>query len=318
MVSRTGSAAVAGVVDGVLEVPGHGVIRPFLHYRTERGLFVWAPFPGRLPAVSTGEWDSPVDGPMTFAELQDSVDRVLGVHVPLEEPVGEGPRVLRRVVGGNSRLASRFRDGRVLLVGDAAHVHSAIGGPGLNLGLQDTVNLGWKLAGVLQGWAADDLLDTYESERRPVSERVLMSTQSQSALIAPGSDVTALRKLFGELLHDPANIQRIADLMSGNDIRYFEGEHPLVGRWAPDLLVGDRRLADLLHTGRPVLIDLLPGSPFALTSDRVDVHVGEGSVAMLIRPDGYVAWAADGPDQTGLEEALAKWFGIRPLTSATR
>ncbi|MEU4190881.1 FAD-dependent monooxygenase [Kribbella sp. NPDC026611] len=323
MVSRTGSAAAAYVEDGLLRIPGYGVIRPFLHHRTERGLFVWAPFPDRLPAISTGEWDVPGDGPMTFAELQESVDRVLGVHLPLSEPEGDGPRLLRRVVGGNSRLASRFRDRRALLVGDAAHVHSAIGGPGLNLGLQDTVNLGWKLAGVLQGWAPDDLLDTYESERRPVGERVVMSTQAQSALIAPGNEVTALRSLFGEFLQDPANIQRLANLMSGADIHYFNGPHPLTGHWAPDLLVGEQRLAELLRTARPVLVDLLPGSPYAqsVTSERIDVAVGEGAFAMLVRPDGYVAWAAsDAGDVDGLRDGLAKWFGVyeRPLTSATR
>ena len=138
--------------------------------------------------------------------------------------------------GGNSRLADRFRDGRVLLVGDAAHVHSAIGGPGLNLGLQDTVNLGWKLAAEIQGWAPDGLLDSYESERRPVGERVVMQTQAQSALIAPGSEVTALRELFTELLDDPRNVaaDRGPDVRRGHPLRRGR-PHPLVGRWAPDL-----------------------------------------------------------------------------------
>src|SRR5207245_10867447 len=111
MVSGMGSAAVRPeyVKHGVLNIPGYGVVRPFLHQRTERGLFVWAPFPGRLPAISTGEWDTPPDGDMTFEELQESADRVLGVHLPLAEPTGDGVRQLRRVVGGNSRLASSFR-----------------------------------------------------------------------------------------------------------------------------------------------------------------------------------------------------------------
>ena len=109
------------------------------------------------------------------------------MDIPLGPPDGDGPHLLRRLTGGNTRLADRFRDGRVLLVGDAAHVHSAIGGPGLNLGLQDAVNLGWKLAAEVHGWAPDGLLDTYESERRPVGERVVMPTQAQSALIAPAA-----------------------------------------------------------------------------------------------------------------------------------
>jgi 2-polyprenyl-6-methoxyphenol hydroxylase-like FAD-dependent oxidoreductase len=331
MVSRTGSAEVpAEYVDtarGVLVIPGYGVVPPFMHQRTANGLFVWAPFRDRAPAVSTGEWDVPDDEPMSFAELQASVDRVLGVHLPLREPSGDGARQLRRVVGGNSRLASRLRSGRVLLVGDAAHVHSAIGGPGLNLGLQDAVNLGWKLAAELQGWAPPGLLDTYESERRPVGERVVMQTQAQSALIAPGNDVTALRELFGEMLSDPVNIQRVAELITGADIRYHDGPHPLVGRWVPDLRVGSVRLAELMREGRPLLVDLTPSASFAdLGSDLVKVVTGHGesSIALLIRPDGYVAWAAeqDGPsEQEALREALTRWFGVpqpRPLTSATR
>ncbi|WP_427888700.1 FAD-dependent monooxygenase [Kribbella sp. GL6] len=327
MVSRTGSAAVPPewVEDGLLKIPGYGAVPPFLHQRTERGLFVWAPFPGRLPGISTGEWDAPPEGEMTFEELQASADRVLGAHLPLTVPTGDGVRQLRRVVGGNSRLASHFRSGRVLLLGDAAHVHSAMGGPGLNLGLQDAVNLGWKLAADVQGWAPPGLLDTYESERRPVGERVVMQTQAQSALIAPGNEVTALRKLFGEFLTDPGTVQRIADLMSGADIRYGGGAHPLVGRWAPDLRVGEVRLAELMHSGRPLLVDLTPSGTFSGTRvpEQVEVHAapGERAIALLIRPDGYVAWAAeqDGDaERDGLRDALEQWFQPRPLTSATR
>ncbi|MGW7679605.1 FAD-dependent monooxygenase [Kribbella sp. NPDC054772] len=333
MVSRTGSATVPPeyIVNGVLKVPGYGVIPPFLHQRTEHGLFVWAPFPNRLPAVSTGEWDTPSDGEMTFSELQASADRVLGVHLPLVEPTGDGVRQLRRVVGGNSRLASRFRSGRVLLVGDAAHVHSAIGGPGLNLGLQDAVNLGWKLAAEVQGWAPPGLLDTYESERRPVGERVVLQTQAQSALIAPGNDVTELRKLFGEFLDDPGNVKRVADLISGADIRYHDGPHPMVGRWAPDLRIerdsGTVRLTELMHAGRSLLVDLTPDGAFAAepVPEQVDVITGRGErqIALLIRPDGYVAWATEpadaaAQDVSGLRESLGRWFQARPLTSATR
>jgi 2-polyprenyl-6-methoxyphenol hydroxylase-like FAD-dependent oxidoreductase len=332
MVSRTANALVppeyVDPATGALSIPGYGVIPGLMHHRTERGLFVYGQLPGRPPVVSTGEWDVPAEGPMTLGELQDSVDRVLGVHLPLTLPEGDGPYLLRRIVGGNSRLADRFREGRVLLVGDAAHVHSAIGGPGLNLGLQDAVNLGWKLAAELQGWAPEGLLDSYESERRPVGQRVVMQTQAQSALIAPGNDVTRLRELFGELLTEPRNVQRIADLITGADIRYHDGPHPLIGCWAPDLLVGDTRLAELMRSGRPLLLDLTADGAFAATvsTDRIEVVAGQGEllIALLIRPDGYVAWAAehDGvPEQDGLRTALARWFGVpqeRPLTSATR
>lgn len=327
-------AELVDPVTGVLTVPGYGPILPFKHHRNERGLFVYAPFPGRLPLLSTSERDAPEDVPMTLAEFQASVRRVLGVDLPLTPPEGDGPHMLRRVVGGNTRLADRFREGRVLLLGDAAHVHSAMGGPGLNLGLQDTVNLGWKLAGVVQGWALEGLLDTYESERRPVGERVMMHSLAQTALVAPGREVTALRQLFSELLEEPRNVQYIADLMSGADIRYEGGPHPLVGRWAPDLdLVVDGRavrLAELTRNARPLLLDLTEGAVFAaeVTGGRIEVVAGSSNTgnggAMLLRPDGYVAWAAeaDGPDErAALGEALARWFGVRgqrPLTRATR
>ncbi|MFD8526540.1 FAD-dependent monooxygenase [Streptosporangium canum] len=179
-------------------------------------------------------------------------------------------------------MADRFRDRRVLPVGDAAHVHASIGGPGLNLGLQDAVNLGWKLAAEIHGWAPPGLLDSYEAERRPVAQRVVMHTQAQSALIAPGGEVTALRELFMELLGDQRNVQHIADMMAGADIRYDMGAgdaHPLTGRWAPDL--------------------------------PLDTGTGH---ALLLRPDGYIAWASASPrpdshEREFLRAALSRWFG---------
>lgn len=341
-VSRTAHATVpAALVDpvtGGLTIPGYGQIPPFMHHRTERGLFVYAPFPGGPPLISTAERGvAPGTDPVTLAEVQESAERILGVELELGAPEGDGPHQLRRVEGGNSRLADRFREGRVLLVGDAAHVHSAIGGPGLNLGLQDTINLGWKLAAELQGWAPEGLLDSYESERRPAGERVVMHTQAQSALIAPGKEITALRQLFTELLDNPANVQYLADLMSGADIRYGDGGgHPLVGKWAPDLVITDAsgrssRLAELTRTARPLLIDFTKNSVFAELlpeTERIEVVTGEGAespLALLIRPDGYVAWAADvdGPAELeALGETLARWFAVqvqpRRLTNATR
>ncbi len=303
---------------GTLTVPGYGPVPLFAHHRTDRGTFSFAPFPGRLPMVHTTEWGGVEPGApdMTIEEMQASIHRVLGAEVPLTEAEGPGPRMLRRLAGGSTRLAERYRDRRILLVGDAAHVHSAVGGPGLNLGLLDAVNLGWKLAAVAAGRAPSALLDTYESERRPVAARVTMHTQAQSALLAPGSDVTALRVLFGELLTAPDTVQRIADLLAGADVRYVMpqspdggaetgtdtgtgaagvlGGHRLVGRSAPelDLDLGTRRvrLAELTRTARPLLIDLTddgaPAEALAPHADHVDVHR-----ARLCRqaPDAVVA-----------------------------
>ena len=163
-----------------------------------------------LGTIEYGWTPGSADGPMTLDELRDSLRRVVGVDVPFEAPHGPGSPALRRLDGTNSRQAERYRAGRVLLVGDAAHVHSPMGGPGLNLGLQDAVNLGWKLAAVVNGWAPAGLLDTYESERYPVGERVMMHSQAQLALAAPGPEVDALRKLFGELASQPEVVTHLA------------------------------------------------------------------------------------------------------------
>ncbi len=213
--------------------------------------------------VGTIEFDQHADDsePMTLDELRDSARRVLGVDLPVEPPAGDGPHALRRIAGQNTRQADRYRAGNIFLLGDSAHVHSAMGGPGLNLGLQDAMNLGWKLAAAVNGWAPADLLDTYHSERYPVGERVMMHSMSQTALFGPGPEIAALRELFKELLQQPSVAEHMAHLLAGSDVRYDVGDdHPLAGRLAPDLTLGDgRRVSELLHQGRPVLLDLSGG-----------------------------------------------------------
>jgi 2-polyprenyl-6-methoxyphenol hydroxylase-like FAD-dependent oxidoreductase len=298
---------------GGLKLPGYGVIPPFLHHRNERGLVAWAPFPdGRAMLNVSAREDVDESVPFTLDELRDAFRRVVGVDLPLAPPEGDGPPLLRRLTGGNTRLADRFRVGRVLLVGDAAHVHPAIGGPGLNLGLQDAINLGWKLAAEVRGWAPAGLLDSYESERRPAGERVTMHTQAQSVLIGPGPAVTALRTLFGELLENEETLRHVANLISGADIRYDR-----MGPWAPDLTLhtasGPRRLAELTRSARPLLLDL--GDDLAAEAapwrDRVDVVTARcddpAATAMLLRPDCYVAWTPNSPEP--LTAALTRWFG---------
>lgn len=283
-----------------LNVPGYGRIPAFLHHRNERGLISFAPFPDgrRMIAVSTRDIPEP-DAPYSFEEFREALNYVLGTDVPVTEP--SAPKLKRRTSGGNTRLASAYRAGRILLVGDAAHVHSAIGGPGLNLGLQDAVNLGWKLAATVNGTAPEGLLDTYESERRPVAERVVMQTTAQSVLIGPGPQVTALRTLFGELLEDPSARNRVARLISGAEVRYDMGDrHPRSGYFAPGEVP--------MHDARPLLID--PTGRLAKIAGAwpgVRYEKGGKLPAMLIRPDGYVAWA--GESDKGLKDALKRWFG---------
>jgi hypothetical protein len=307
--------------DGGLEVPGVGRLQ-FGFNRLENGMFTFAELePGR-PLIATGERDddTPTHGPMTLQEMRESVRRVLRADLPITPPTGPGPHALRRMTGQNSRLAERYREQNVFLVGDAAHVHSAMGGPGLNLGLQDAANLGWKLAAHLNGWAPPGLLDTYHSERHPVGERVMTHTLAQAALVMPGAEVTALRKLFAEMLQSPDNVAFVAGLLAGSDIRYDIGDpHPLSGRMVPDLTVetadGRRRTAELLRAGRPVLLDLTTDACFADSAqdwaDRVEIVTATNpeapARALLVRPDGYVAWAAGQAED--LRAALIRWFG---------
>jgi len=228
-----------------------------------------------------------------------------------------------------TRQAAQYRRGRVLLAGDAAHVHSPIGGLGLGTGVQDAVNLGWKLAQVIKGTSPDSLLDTYHAERHPVGARVLKATMAQVALHREDARTLAAREIVGDLLKLEEARKHIAGLMSGLDIRYELGQgHPLLGRRMPDLELvtarGPRRVFGFLHAARPVLLDLAAPRAIDITpwSDRVQyvdaTYAGKwelpvlGEVtapaAVLIRPDGYVAWVGDTTAQ-GLTEALTTWFG---------
>jgi 2-polyprenyl-6-methoxyphenol hydroxylase-like FAD-dependent oxidoreductase len=305
--------------DGRYVVPGFGPLN-YRHNRLDNGGYIFFKGPGGRTMFGTVEPGRlPPDAPpMSLDDLRESAKRVLGVEVPLESPRGPGPRAVRRMDGINTRLATNYRAGNVLLLGDAAHVHSPMGGPGLNLGLQDAVNLGWKLAARVKGWAPAGLLDTYDSERRPVGERVMMQSLAQQALMSPGPEVGALRTLFDELLKLPDVRDHMANLLAGSDVRYDVGDpHRLSGRLVPELVLDDgRRVAELLRDARPVLIDLAGGAfvqPAEGWADRVDFVTGsieDSSVAaMLLRPDGYVAWATDAASGPGLTAALERWFG---------
>jgi len=228
-----------------------------------------------------------------------------------------------------TRQAASYRDRRVLVAGDAAHVHSPMGGQGVNIGVQDAVNLGWKLAQVVHGTSPESLLDTYEAERHAVGARVLRTTMAQTALSRGDDRIDAVRETIAELLRMDEPRKRYAAMMSGLDIRYDLGEgHPLLGRRMPDLdLVtetGPQRVFTLLHDARPVLLNIgEPGafdiSPWADRVRRIDARYAgvwelpvlgavSAPAAVLIRPDGHVAWVGDGTDR-GLRDALTLWFG---------
>jgi 3-(3-hydroxy-phenyl)propionate hydroxylase len=226
-----------------------------------------------------------------------------------------------------TRQAASYRARRVLLAGDAAHVHSPAGGQGLNIGVQDAVNLGWKLAQVVRGTSPERLLDTYHAERHPIGARVLATTMAQTAVNRGDPRTTALRGVISDLLKMDEPRKRYAAMMSGLDVHYDLGPgHPLLGRRMPDLDVitddGPRRAFALLHDARPILLDFGSLSIDAPWADRVR-RIGArytgawelpvlGAVAapsaVLIRPDGHVAWVGDGTD-AGLRDALTTWFG---------
>lgn len=228
-----------------------------------------------------------------------------------------------------TRQAAAYRKGRVLLAGDSAHIHYPVGGQGLQLGVQDAVNLGWKLAQVVKRTSPESLLDTYHAERHPVAARVLQKTMAQTALTHADARTDALRDTIAELLSMDEPRKRFAGMMSGLDIHYDLGQgHPLLGRRMPDLDLmtpnGRLRVFTLLHKARPALINFGAPHAFEITpwADRVQVldakYAGKwelpvlGAVtaptAVLIRPDGYVAWVGESTD-AGLRDALTLWFG---------
>ncbi|HST65297.1 MAG TPA: FAD-dependent monooxygenase, partial [Mycobacteriales bacterium] len=205
-----------------------------------------------------------------------------------------------------------YRDGRVLQAGDAAHIHPPTGGQGLSVGLQDAVKLGWKLAGVIAGWAPDGLLDSYESERRPVAADVLDLTRAQAELLSTEPGPQAVRRLLGRLV-DLEEVNRfLVEQTAGIGIRYDLGDGPgLVGRRLRDVPLTRGRLYERMHAGRGLLLDRTGRLAVTGWADRVDLLADAGAEidlpAVLLRPDGYVAWA--GEDQAELAGRLRRWFG---------
>ncbi|MFG2221592.1 FAD-dependent oxidoreductase [Streptomyces sp. NPDC048644] len=299
--------------------------------RTDTGTYAHGPFPGRILTV---EFDGPPadrEAPVTAEELQNSLRYTSGVDVTVTT-VHSATRFT-----DNARQVPDYRKGRVLLAGDAAHVHAPFGGQGLNLGIGDAVNLGWKLAATIHGRAPDGLLDSYTAERHPIGAWALEWTRAQVALMRPEPHTHALRNIIAELSGTVTATTFFAKKISGVQQRYdLPGTHPLTGRSAPDLLLADgSRLGDLLHSGCALLLDLTDDADLrkraAGYQDRVRVLTAScqerpALAGLLIRPDGCTAWAADRTDGTreaggatavdgspdtldGLDDALRRWFG---------
>jgi 3-(3-hydroxy-phenyl)propionate hydroxylase len=255
-------------------------------------------------------------GEPTMGELSEALVAVYGTDFGVHSPTW-----ISRFSDATRQVAA-YRERRVLLAGDAAHVHYPVGGQGLSLGIQDAVNLGWKLAQVVDGTSPESLLDTYHEERQPVVAGTLRYTMALAALQRRDDRAQALVEVVSELATMDEPRKRLAGTHSGLDIHYDLGEgHPLLGRRMPDLDLGTRRVFELLHDARPVLINL--GEPIEVDlPDRVRLidasYDGEwelpvlGAVtaptAVLVRPDGYVAWVGEGTD-AGLADTLKRWFG---------
>ncbi|MFY1614910.1 rifampin monooxygenase [Micromonospora sp. WMMD736] len=246
------------------------------------------------------------DVPPTIEEFQQQLRAYAGTDFGVHSP-----RWLSRF-GDATRLADRYRIGRVLLAGDAAHIHPPTGGQGLNLGIQDAVNLGWKLAAEVAGWAPDGLLDSYHAERHPVAADVLVNTRAQMFLLSPDPGPQAVRHLLAELMDFEEVNRYLIEKVTAIGVRYdFGAGHELLGRHLRDVRLTRGRLYELMRAGRGLLLDATGRLSAVGWADRVDhvVDVGDGLdvPGVLLRPDGHVAWVGD--DQASLVWELRRWFG---------
>jgi bifunctional hydroxylase/dehydrase len=290
------------------------------------GMVMVGPLPGGVTRLIVCERGTPPrrrETPPSYEEVAAAWHRLTGADISHGEPVWVSS------FGDATRQVTEYRRGRVLLAGDAAHIHLPAGGQGMNVSIQDAVNLGWKLGAVVRGRTPESLLDTYHEERHPVGQRLLLNTRAQGLLFLSGPEMQPLRDVMSELIQYDEVSRHLAGMVSGLEIRYdvSGGAHPLLGRRMPKVeLVGSEvkaTSADVLRLGRGVLLDFDDNPRLRRRAtgwaDRVDVVTAvphglaasgplAGTAAVLLRPDGYVAWAAPG-SHADLPMALGRWFG---------
>ncbi|MFC4049784.1 rifampin monooxygenase [Actinomadura syzygii] len=294
---------------GELEVgaPREEVAAKVAKVRETNRTFIFMPFGEEVyRVVVPGAGVSGRAEPPTLEDFKQQLRAIAGTDFGVHSP-----RWLSRF-GDATRLAERYRVGRVLLAGDAAHIHPPIGGQGLNLGVQDAFNLGWKLAARIRGWAPEELLDTYQSERHPVAEEVLDNTRAQAELLSTEPGPQAARRLLTELMDFNEVNRHLIEKITAIGIRYDFGEGPdLLGRRLRDIDLKQGSLYGLMHRGRGLLLDRTERLTVEGWSDRVD-YIADSAAALdvpcvLLRPDGHVAWIGD--DQQDLDAHLSRWFG---------
>jgi 2-polyprenyl-6-methoxyphenol hydroxylase-like FAD-dependent oxidoreductase len=281
---------------------------------TPRGLYTHGPAPGRVGVVDFdgGAFDRTSE--ITLENLQTMLRHVSGTNVTLKSVE------LASSYTDRARQATTYRNGRVFLAGDAAHVHSPFGGQGLNTGLGDAMNLGWKLAAAVHGWAPEDLLDTYTTERHPIGEWVLNWTRAQVSIIRPDPHARAMAAIVRDLIATADGTNYFVEKISGISMRYeLGGEHALIGRSAPDFAFDDgKRLGEWLQDGRGVLVNFSDNDLSGLCNGRenrlryLHAHASDekGLTAVVVRPDGFVGWATDArPEVAAVAPAVERWFG---------
>jgi 2-polyprenyl-6-methoxyphenol hydroxylase-like FAD-dependent oxidoreductase len=299
----TGWTAIVDLADPEKLRPGFNL--------TPQGMYVNGPAPGRIGVIEFDGGAGDRARSFTAEQFQTSLRHVSGTDVTVLAMHTSTSYT------DNARQATTYRNSRILLAGDAAHVHSPMGGQGLNLGLGDAMNLGWKLAATIKGCAPDGLLDTYTRERHPIGVWALEWARAQVAIMRPDPHARAIQHVVRDLMHTRDGACYFARRLSGQWLHYdLDGTHPLAGHSAPDFQFEDgSRLGDLLHGGQGLLLELdgsttLRPLEAGLIYRSAPVKEALGLRALLVRPDGFVAWATDGqPDRATAAASVTRWFG---------